>query len=73
MRTEIEAMRRLVYAFYENDFSFGALLKKHPELQGELTDCLIGHLARDFEGLFSAVAEFVEVPEPLPHGRPLGC
>ncbi len=67
----IEAMRKLVYAFYEEDFNFGKLLKKHPHLRGDLTDCLIGHLFKDFDPLFKAVAEFVDVPAPLAHGRPM--
>lgn len=67
----IEAMRKLVYAFYNEDFNFGKLLKKHPHLRSDLTDCLIGHLFKDFDPLFDAVAEFVDVPAPLPHGRPL--
>ncbi len=71
MRSGIEAMRRLVYAFYDQDFSFGKLLKGHPELGPDLTDCLIGNLSRDFEPLFTAVAEFADVPEALPHGGPL--
>ena len=71
MRSGIEAMRRLVYAFYDQDFSFGKLLKEHPELGPDLTDCLIGNLSRDFEPLFRAVAEFADIPEPLPHGGPL--
>lgn len=66
----IEAMRRLVYCFYSQDFSFREILKKHPEFRGDLTDCLIGNLEKDFDPLFSAVAEFVEIPPPLPHGRP---
>ena len=70
MRSGIEAMRRLVYAFYDQDFSFGKLLKGHPELGPDLTDCLIGNLSRDFEPLFTAVAEFADVPEALPHGGP---
>ncbi|MBI1358296.1 MAG: FAD-dependent oxidoreductase [Acidobacteria bacterium] len=71
VRGEIEAMRRLVYAFYDNNFSFGKLLMVHPELQGDVTDCLIGHLTRDFERLFQAVGELVEVPPNLPYGAPL--
>ncbi len=67
----IEAMRKLVYAFYHEGFNFGKLLKKYPQLRGDLTDCLIGHLFKDFGPLFDAVAEFVEVPPELPHGRPL--
>lgn len=67
----IEAMRKLVYAFYTEGFSFGKLLKKHPHLRGDLTDCLIGNMSTDFTALFNGVAEFVDVPEPLAYGRPL--
>jgi len=67
----IEAMRKLVYAFYDETFSFREFLMAHPELRPDLTDCLIGHLFRDFQPLFDAVARFAKVPEPLPHGRPL--
>ncbi len=66
----IENMRRLVYAFYDTDFSFGRVIKAHPHLRGSLTDCLIGDLfERDFEELFTAVAEFADLPAPLAHGR----
>lgn len=67
----IEAMRKLVYAFYTEGFSFGKLLKKHPHLRSDLTDCLIGNMKTDFTELFEATAEFVDVPEPLSYGRPL--
>lgn len=67
----IEAMRKLVYGFYDTTFSFGDLLKKYPELRPDLTDCLIGNLFKDFGPLFDAIAEFAEVPARLPHGGPL--
>jgi len=67
----IEAMRRLAYAFYDHAFSFSVFLKHHPDLRGDMTDCLIGNLFRGFDPLFSAVAEFAKVPEPLSHGKPL--
>jgi len=69
----IEAMRKLVYVFYEENFSFGKLLKKYPHLHHDLTDCLIGNLERDFDPLFNAIAEFVEVPSPLEHGTPVSA
>lgn len=65
----IEAMRRLVYAFYDQSFSFGKLLRKYPQFQGDITDCLIGNLWSNFDPLFEAVAEFAQVPPPLSHGR----
>ena len=67
----IEAMRKLVYAFYDETFSFGSVLRKHPQLRGDLTDILIGNLQKDFAPLFAAIAEFADVPEPLLHGGPL--
>jgi flavin-dependent dehydrogenase len=67
----IEAMRKLVYAFYDVGFSFGDLLKKYPHLNGDLTDCLIGNLARDFDPLYKAVADFAEVPAALEYGAPV--
>jgi len=67
----IEAMRKLVYAFYDETFNFRSLLKKYPELHPDLTDCLIGNLEKDYEPLFKAVREFAEyIPEPLEYGRP---
>ena len=69
---EIEAMRKLVYAFYDGGFSFGKLIRKHPDVRGDLTDCLIGNLDRDFTDLFSAVGELADLPEPLAYGRPPG-
>ncbi len=68
LREGIEAMRKLVYAFYEETFSFGALLKTHPDVRGDLTDCLIGNLSKDFGPLFSAVEEFARVPAALRYG-----
>ncbi len=67
----IEAMRKLVYAFYDKEFSFRQLMKAHPDLRGDLTDCLIGNLFRDFGQLFQAAAELVPLPDPLDHGQSL--
>ena len=67
----MEAMRALVYAFYDDNFSFGELIKARPDVGGDLTDCLIGDLSTDFDKLFSAVAEFAKLPVKLSHGRPL--
>jgi len=65
----IEAMRKLVYAFYDEAFSFGDLIKAHPSVRGALTDCLIGDLSSDFTELFAAAREFAELPAELAHGR----
>ena len=66
----IENMRKLVYAFYDTNFSFGRMLKAHPGQRGRLTDSLIGDLfTADFVELHAAMREFVELPEELEHGR----
>ncbi len=67
----IESMRKLVYAFYNVAFSFREFLGDYPDLKGDMTECLMGNLFRDFNPLFDAVAKFIEVPAPLSHGAPL--
>jgi flavin-dependent dehydrogenase len=69
--TGIEAMRKLVYAFYDREFSFREFLTAHPNMKGDITDCLIGNLFRDFDPLFGALADFATLPAPLSHGSPL--
>jgi flavin-dependent dehydrogenase len=71
MQEGLENMRKLVYAFYDSSFSFRALTDKYPDLAGDITDCLSGDVNKDFSRLYQAVAEFAEVPPPLPHGQPL--
>lgn len=70
-RKQIEPMRKLVYAFYDRGFSFGAFLKAHPDQRGALTDCLIGDLTRDYDEFFASMADFADLPEPLEHGGPV--
>lgn len=65
----IEILRRLVYAFYAEDFSFKQLFMKYPHLKGAVTDCLIGNLDRDFTELNNALCEFLMLPEAIQHGR----
>jgi flavin-dependent dehydrogenase len=66
----IENMRKLVYAFYDENFSFGRLIKAHPQQRGRLTDSLIGDLFDpDFSSLHEAMREFAELPPELGHGR----
>lgn len=70
LREGIENMRKLVYAFYDPNFSFRQLTDKYPDLAGDITDCLSGDVNKDFSRLFAAVAEFASVPDPLPYGQP---
>ncbi len=52
------AMRRLVYAFYDESFSMRGFLERYPHLQSDVTDCLIGNLTRDYDELFAAVDRY---------------
>lgn len=65
----MEAMRKLVFAFYAQDFNFAEFLNEHPQYQHALTDCLIGNLWRNFDDFFTEMSNYMPVPEPLPHGR----
>jgi flavin-dependent dehydrogenase len=71
LREGIENMRKLVYAFYDPNFSFRALTDKYPELKGDITDCLSGDVNKDFSRLWRAIAELAPLPEALPLGQPL--
>lgn len=71
MNRGIEAMRRLVYAFYDTDFTFKTLFMARPDLRPDVTDCLIGDLWRDYEDLTMELKRFAKVPEPVEHGAPL--
>jgi hypothetical protein len=64
-------MRKLVYAFYDQEFSFRALTDKYPDTSGDVTDCLSGDVNKDFSLLWQRISEFVSLPEPLPVGEPL--
>lgn len=71
MREGIENMRKLVYAFYEPEFSFKQVIDRYPDLAGDITDCLSGDVNKDFSRLWAAIGEFVEVPAVLRVGEPL--
>jgi len=71
LRQGVENMRKLVYAFYDPNFSFGKVIKKYPDAAGEITDCLSGDVNKDFNQLWKWISEFVPLPDDLPVGQPL--
>lgn len=71
IREGVENMRKLVYAFYDVNFSFGKVIKKYPEAAGLITDCLSGDVNKDFSQLWGWIREFVPLPDELPLGQPL--
>lgn len=69
MQSSIETMRKIVYAFYDKDFSFGDLAKRGDHLRAALTDCLIGNVDdNEFRELFDAMSDLADLPEPVEHG-----
>jgi len=70
LSSDIEKIRMLVHSFYDDNFSFGALVRKYPELRRDVTDCLIGNTSRDFTELAAAIADFAEPPAPMDLGGP---
>jgi len=71
MRRGIENMRKLVYAFYNPQFSFKDVIMKYPALAGDITDCLSGDVNKDFTPLWDGIREFCPLPDELPVGGPL--
>jgi flavin-dependent dehydrogenase len=71
MREGVENMRKLVYAFYDVNFSFKDVVMRHPEAAHLITDCLSGDVNRDFSVLWDWIREFSPLPETLPYGAPL--
>lgn len=67
----IDNMRKLVCAFYEQEFSFRKICDKHDFAGGEITDCLSGDVNKDFSRLWAACAEFAPIEDRLPYGAPL--
>lgn len=63
----LEALRKLVYAYYTKDFSFGRFLRKFPECQQGIIDILSGNVYADsVREIFGPMAEMCELPEEIP-------
>ncbi len=62
----IESMRKLVYAFYDDGFSFSQFLHKYPEQRVNIINLLIGDVFRDgVDEVYGPLSEFAEIPPPL--------
>ena len=60
----MEAFRKLVYAFYAQEFSFARFLKAHPECQQGIIDILSGNVfTKDVSTIFPPMAKMCPLPE----------
>ena len=67
----MSSIRKLVYAFYTKDFSFGKFMREHPEMKKNLVDLLIGNVFRDgVEQIFDPMSRWVMIPQAIPLETP---
>ncbi|HEY8751965.1 MAG TPA: NAD(P)/FAD-dependent oxidoreductase [Tepidisphaeraceae bacterium] len=70
----MQAMRKLVYAFYTCDFSFGQFMRKHPDLKQNLVELLIGDVFRpEVNRIFDTMSQEIPLPPPVPLEQPVGA
>lgn len=63
----LEAVRKLVYAFYTPDFSFANFVRSHPEHRERLVDLLTGNVfKKGVTDIFEDMKGFIELPEAIP-------
>jgi len=62
----IESMRKLVYAFYNDGFSFSGFLRKYPDERMHIINLLIGDVFKEgVDSIYGPMSEFAEIPPPL--------
>ena len=62
----IESMRKLVYAFYNEGFSFAKFLQKNPDQRVNIISLLMGDVFKEgVDDIYEPMAEFAVIPPPL--------
>jgi flavin-dependent dehydrogenase len=62
----IESMRKLVYAFYNDGFSFAGFLRKYPDERVHIINLLIGDVFKEgVDSVYGPMSEFADIPPPL--------
>ena len=62
----IESMRKLVYAFYNEGFSFSQFLQKYPEQRVNIITLLMGDVFKEgVDDIYGPMADFAIIPPPL--------
>lgn len=66
-RDAVGLFRKLVFAFYNPEFSIGAFLKSHPEFRSNITDILIGDVYRPEVGeVFEVMGDVTPPSDRVP-------
>jgi flavin-dependent dehydrogenase len=67
----MEALRRLVYTYYAEGFSFAKFLRAHPHCRRDVIMLLTGNVYRETVGdLFERLSETIELPAAPPFDPP---
>ena len=62
----IESMRKLVYAFYNDGFSFSGFLRKYPDERTHIINLLIGDVFKEgVDQVYGPMSDFADIPPPL--------
>lgn len=67
----VDSVRRLIYAFYDPNFSFREFVDRFPDQRRSLIDCLVGDVIKDMSAFKNALAQMSPPPPPLSNSVPL--
>ncbi len=63
----MSVVRKLVYAFYTKEFSFGRFVKEYPEHKDDVVSVLVGDVFRpEVAEVFKPMATMAPIPESIP-------
>lgn len=63
----MESFRKLLYAFYNKEFSFSVFLRRYPECRQGVIDILSGNVyTENVPKVFGPLAEMIPLPEEIP-------
>jgi len=67
----MQSIRKLVYAFYTKDFSFGKFIRENPDMKKNLVDLLVGNVFYDgVDEIFRTMAQTIPLPDAIPLEKP---
>jgi flavin-dependent dehydrogenase len=67
----MSVVRKLVYAFYTKDFSFGRFVKNFPEHKDEIVSILVGDVFRpEVDEVFKPMSTMAPIPQSIPLEKP---